>query len=187
MVDDLPGKQSILPSLMEITAAGRDQLHIKSLLTVESLPWLSSRAVQGRSNAVPISGKRSKWGATMGECRVLQSLLVFCLSSDPATRAGVQWCHGVSGSGGSEAPVNSDQSGPQALLQPWLTSLLTVISAGGSRGIWVLRCQLPQWSLLRFGFFCSLAFSQLFSPKSLFALSIFFPKGLSVCWKSRIP
>lgn len=38
VVDNLPGKQSILSSPVEITDARRDQLCIKFLLTIESLP-----------------------------------------------------------------------------------------------------------------------------------------------------
>lgn len=45
VVDDLPGKQSILPSPVEITGARRDRLHIKTLLTVESLPMGQLRSV----------------------------------------------------------------------------------------------------------------------------------------------
>lgn len=122
---------------------------------------------------------------------ILESLLVFCCSSDPTTRAGGdlrlrqvrsawQWELGsilaLHGAGG-------DQSTIQALLQPWMTSLLTVISAGGFEGIRVLWCRLPQWSLMRFGFFCSLAFCQLLSPKISFlsVLFFFFPPKVYLC------
>lgn len=59
VVDDLPGKQSIFPSPMEITGARRDQLHIKSLLTIESLPMrqLCSTAEQ------LVSAEQEWWSA----------------------------------------------------------------------------------------------------------------------------
>lgn len=51
----------------------------------------------------------------------------------------------------------------------------------------VLQRQLPRWSLVRFGFFCSLTFCQLFSPKPVFSLSFFFPKVYLCVGKVRIP